>query len=65
MASRPTAKILICCDCGEEFVVTVDAQEYFADRGYIRNPKRCKTCFSAAKRNERRNGSTTTNPSTT
>ena len=28
-------KILICCECHEEFVFTSAAQEYFAERGYI------------------------------
>lgn len=48
-------KFLICVECGEEFVFTVNAQEYFAGRGYTENPKRCKHCHMKHKR-EKRNG---------
>jgi hypothetical protein len=34
-------KILICADCGEEFVFTIKAQEYFAEKGYTEDPKLC------------------------
>jgi len=37
-------KILVCQDCGEEFVFTADAQEWNAQRGYRDNPQRCKAC---------------------
>jgi len=46
-------KILICEDCGEEFVFTVQAQEYFADKGYTEEPKRCKHCYMKYKRDKR------------
>ena len=46
-------RILICCDCGEEFVFTVKAQEYFAERGYNEDPKRCKTCYTNYKKGQR------------
>ena len=48
-------KILICVECGEEFVFTGAAQEYFADKGYKEEPKRCKHCYMHYKRN-RKNG---------
>ena len=38
--------ILICVDCGEEFVFTASAQEYFAERGFTDPPKRCKSCYN-------------------
>jgi hypothetical protein len=38
--------ILVCVDCGEEFVFTASAQKYFADRGFIDPPKRCKSCYT-------------------
>ena len=47
-------KILICVDCGEEFVFTISAQEYFAQRGFTEDPKRCKSCYMLLKRNKRR-----------
>jgi hypothetical protein len=38
--------ILICVDCGEEFVFTASAQQYFAERGFTEPPKRCKSCYN-------------------
>ncbi|MBN2226603.1 MAG: zinc-ribbon domain-containing protein [candidate division Zixibacteria bacterium] len=46
-------KILICEDCGEEFVFTAQAQEYFADKGYTEEPKRCKHCYMKYKRDKK------------
>ncbi len=46
-------RVLICCECGEEFVFTSAAQEYFADRGYTEDPKRCKTCHTKYKKSQR------------
>ena len=45
-------KILICADCGEEFVFTVAAQEYFAEKGYTEDPKLCKSCYMQRKRDK-------------
>jgi len=47
------ARVLICCECGEEFVFTVEAQEYFAERGYTDDPKRCKACHTKYKKLQR------------
>jgi hypothetical protein len=41
-----TNSILICVDCGEEFVFTASAQKYFAERGFTDPPKRCKACYN-------------------
>jgi hypothetical protein len=49
-----TDKILLCVDCGEEFVFTVGAQEYFSQRGFSEDPKRCKTCYMDIKRKRKR-----------
>ncbi len=46
-------KILICSECGEEFVFTIAAQEYFVERGYTEDPKRCKTCHTKYKKMQR------------
>jgi len=43
-------KFLICSECNEEFVFTAAAQEYFAERGYVDNPKRCKSCHTKLKK---------------
>ena len=46
-------KILLCADCQEEFVFTTAAQQYFAERGYTEDPKRCKTCHTKYKKMQR------------
>lgn len=54
---EPGHKILICVECGEEFVFTAGAQEYFAEKGYTEDPKRCKHCYTIHKKNKN-NGTT-------
>ncbi len=46
-------KFLICEICNEEFVFTSAAQEYFAERGYTEDPKRCKSCHTMYKKSQR------------
>ncbi|MBK7141152.1 MAG: zinc-ribbon domain containing protein [bacterium] len=46
-------RVLVCSECREEFVFTVQAQQYFAERGYTEDPKRCKTCHQQYKRTQR------------
>ena len=53
MESGFDPRILICTECNEEFVFTVAAQEYFAERGYSEDPKRCKTCHTKFKKDQR------------
>ena len=48
-------RVLICCECNEEFVFTAAAQQYFAERGYTEDPKRCKTCYTQFKKSQRNN----------
>lgn len=55
MADGFEAKVLICVECEEEFIFTIGAQEYFAERGYNEEPKRCKHCYTIFKR-DRKNG---------
>lgn len=50
-------RTLICVDCKEEFAFTAAAQEYFDDKGYHQDPKRCKSCHLERKRRQR-NGET-------
>lgn len=50
MASGYQTKILLCADCEEEFVFTIAAQEYFAEKGYTEDPKLCKSCYMQRKR---------------
>ena len=42
-------KTLTCIDCGQTFVFTAGEQEFFAQKGFQNEPKRCKNC-KAAKR---------------
>ena len=37
-------RTLQCADCGNDFVFSVEDQEYHASRGYENDPKRCTTC---------------------
>ena len=46
-------RILKCVECGEEFVFTVSAQEYFQEKGYNQSPKRCKACHAKYKREKK------------
>lgn len=46
-------RILICTECNQEFVFTIAAQEYFAERGYSEDPKRCKSCHTKYKKLQR------------
>lgn len=55
MASGFDNKFLICAECGEEFVFTVAAQEYFAEKGYTEDPKLCKFCYMQRKRDKKGN----------
>ncbi len=55
MNSEMEPKILLCTECGEEFVFTSQAQIYFLERGYTEDPKRCKSCHTGYKKNQRNN----------
>ncbi|MGE0591994.1 MAG: zinc-ribbon domain containing protein [Vicinamibacterales bacterium] len=39
-------KSLTCVDCGSQFVWTAGEQEFFADKQFKNEPKRCKACKS-------------------
>ncbi|MCL5264302.1 MAG: zinc-ribbon domain containing protein [Chloroflexi bacterium] len=45
-------KTLTCQDCGQAFTFSAEDQEYFAQKGYTNEPKRCPTC-RAARRTDR------------
>ena len=42
-------KTLICKDCKQEFVFTAGEQEFYAERGFVNEPQRCKACRAARK----------------
>jgi len=48
-------KTLVCQDCGKEFVFTAGEQEFYQEKGFENEPKRCKEC-----RQNRRNRNTGT-----
>jgi len=37
-------KVLICRDCGNEYVFTAGEQEFYAEKGFQNEPVRCKDC---------------------
>jgi len=46
-------KILTCVQCSAEFVFSAGEQQFFADKEYKSDPKRCKQC--RMKRNDKPN----------
>ncbi len=42
-------KTLICKECGEEFIFTAGEQEFYAEKGFVNEPQRCKPCRDARK----------------
>jgi CxxC-x17-CxxC domain-containing protein len=47
-------KVLVCVDCGKEFIWTAGEQEFYAERGFQNEPKRCPDCRK--NRKSQRNG---------
>jgi CxxC-x17-CxxC domain-containing protein len=37
-------RIINCVDCGSEFIFTAGEQQFFHDKNFKNEPKRCKTC---------------------
>ena len=37
-------KELTCQDCGLSFTFAVEDQQYYQDKGFVNEPKRCKPC---------------------
>ena len=44
-----TDKTLTCKDCGADFVFTAGEQEFYAEKGFVNEPQRCKACRDAKK----------------
>jgi CxxC-x17-CxxC domain-containing protein len=42
-------KILVCQECGKEFVFTAKEQEFYASKGFANEPKRCPECRAVRK----------------
>ena len=45
-----TDRTLLCGDCGQEFVFTATEQEFFRERGFDNEPKRCVDCRKRRRR---------------
>lgn len=37
-------KTLTCKDCGNDFVFSAGEQEFYAEKGFVNEPQRCKEC---------------------
>jgi CxxC-x17-CxxC domain-containing protein len=42
-------KTLVCKDCGAEFIFTTGEQEFYAEKGFVNEPQRCKNCRDSRK----------------
>lgn len=42
-------KTLKCRDCEQDFVFTAGEQEFYAEKGFVNEPQRCKVCRSVRK----------------
>jgi CxxC-x17-CxxC domain-containing protein len=47
-------RVLICKDCGKEFIFSVQEQEFFAEKGFQNDPARCLDCRKARKQQSHR-----------
>ncbi len=45
----PTDKTLTCSDCGKDFTFTTSEQEFYKEKGFENEPKRCPDCRRAKK----------------
>lgn len=46
-------KTLVCQDCGQEFIFTAGEQEFYAEKGFENEPKRCRECRTNRRSNSR------------
>jgi len=44
-------RTIVCKDCGADFTFTAGEQEFYAEKGFDNEPKKCKECRQKAKRN--------------
>ncbi|MGR6837080.1 zinc-ribbon domain containing protein [Syntrophomonas erecta] len=44
-------KTLVCQDCGQEFIFTAGEQEFYHEKGFENEPKRCRDCRTARRNN--------------
>jgi hypothetical protein len=49
-------KTIKCADCGTDFAFTASEQQFFAEKGFTNEPKRCSAC--RRNRRQQRGGET-------
>lgn len=49
-------KSIVCSDCGATFTFSATEQEFFAQKGYTNEPKRCSTCRASRKQQQGNTG---------
>jgi predicted RNA-binding Zn-ribbon protein involved in translation (DUF1610 family) len=47
-------KTLVCVDCGNEFVFTEGEQNFYREKGFENEPKRCPECRKQKKQQRNR-----------
>ena len=45
-------RVLVCADCAEEFMFTAGEQEFYQEKGFQNEPKRCIDCRRKRRRND-------------
>ncbi len=50
-------KTIKCVDCGSEFIFTARDQEFYQEKGFTNEPKRCKACRDKKKAERNQNQS--------
>lgn len=43
-------KVLVCRNCGKDFIFSAAEQEFFASKGFSNEPSKCKDCRKLAKK---------------
>jgi hypothetical protein len=46
-------KTLVCSECGSKFVFTAGEQEFYKQKGFENEPKRCQACRTRRKKEKR------------
>ncbi len=49
-------KVITCTDCGNEFPFTVGEQQFYKEKGFESEPKRCPDCRRARKQRNQQGG---------
>ena len=45
-------RVLVCADCAEEFMFTAGEQEFYQEKGFQNEPKRCIDCRRKRRRSD-------------